>query len=330
MLSESLLILTAVAFAVVLFVTAASAIFALRGLRRSPLRSAAPTVLLAAVLHAVFQLAPPALEWRISHARAPLPARYHELQVAIPPDFAAADLHSDALFWWRRDLLARGVAGGVDVPRLVEGAFAIQIFALVVAVPRGLNVHSNSPPTGVLDDHCFPKCLLERWPVSSWTSQLQRALVQCTRLHRVAAASNGLLEVARTSADLVKGRRSGTIQGLLALEGGGALEGKLENLDVLYAAGLRLLGPTHFFDTDIGGSQSGVGRGGLTPFGRDVVARMKQLNMIVDVAHASDAVLEDLASIPDESRPCVVLSHAGVRAVCDSQRNIDDEHLRLL
>jgi membrane dipeptidase len=330
LLSERLLGALGLAFAIALLATVAAALLALRGLRRSPVRAASAAIALSIFLQLVFTRGPAALEWRVSHARAPLPERYMEMSALAPQNFVAADLHSDALFWWRRDLLARGVTGGVDVPRLREGAFAIQVFGIVVSVPRGLNVESNARPAGLLDDHVFTKALFERWPMAAWSSHLQRALVQCLRLHRVAAASDGQLRVARTSSDLTCSGSERGIAGLLALEGGSALEGNIENLNLLYAAGLRLLGPTHFFDTDVGGSQSGVEKGGLTPFGRSVVSRMKELGMIVDLAHSSDAIIEDLAEMPEDERPCVLLSHTGIRVVCESQRNIDDEHLRLM
>lgn len=168
--------------------------------------------------------------------------------------------------------------------------------------------------------------LLERWPAASWQGYLNRALVQCERLHRVAARSEGVLRVARVKEDLDAIR--GEVRALLALEGASALEGKVGNLDVLFRVGLRVLGVTHFFDTEMGGSMSGIDKGGLTKWGREVVERMVDLRMIVDVAHASDRVVEDLVAM--ESRPCVMLSHTGVRAICESQRNVDDEHMRMM
>jgi membrane dipeptidase len=338
LLQEAFLAVLAAAVSLALLALLPLAALALWDIRRHPLRAAAPVALAAVALQLFFVRAPAALEWRINHARAPLPARYAAYAAAAPPTFRAADLHCDALLWRRRDLLARGTAGHVDVPRLVEGAFAIQVFALVVSVPRGLNVVANAPPSSPLADHIFAKAVLERWPLRAWASQLQRALVQCARLHQVAAASGGRLVVARTAADLRRppagtdagGTAGGAVRGVLALEGAGALEGRLENVDVLFDAGLRVLGPTHFFDTEVGGSLSGVGKGGLSTFGRRVVARMKELHMTVDVAHASHAVIEDLAAMPQEGRPCVFLSHTGIRSVCESQRNVDDEHLRLV
>ena len=57
--------------------------------------------------------------------------------------------------------------------------------------------------------------------------------------------------------------------GLLSIEGAGALDGKMENLDVLYRAGYRMMSPSHFFDNDIGGSSAGVHKNSLTEKGRE-------------------------------------------------------------
>lgn len=329
LLMETLLSVSAALFIVFLLLSLLVAIFALRDIFKRPLRSALPITFLALALQAVFTYVPGALEWRVNHGRALLPERYNTLALDTPSSAVFTDLHTDALFWWRRDLLSRGDAGHVDVPRLLEGSVVIQVFALVIAAPRGLNVDSNGPPRSLADDHVFAKILIERWPISTWNSYLSRALVQCDRLHRVAAASEGRLIVAKKGEDL-REAAVGSVRGILALEGASALEGKLENVDVLFEAGLRVLGPSHFYDTELGGSQSGLEKGGLTLFGRRVVKRMKELKMIVDTAHSSDTVIEDLAALSGNERPCVMLSHTGIRSVCSSQRNVDDAHMRLM
>jgi microsomal dipeptidase-like Zn-dependent dipeptidase len=121
--------------------------------------------------------------------------------------------------------------------------------------------------------------------------------------------SDGRLSVVRVSEDIDE--PGDHTRGLLALEGASGLEnatglGSLASLHTLYKSGLRILGPTHFFDTCVGGSLSGVEKGGLSEFGFEVVATMKFLSMIVDVAHASVRVIADLASLPAESRTYVM------------------------
>ena len=86
-----------------------------------------------------------------------------------------------------------------------------------------------------------------------------------------------------------------------------------------------MMAPTHFFDTEIGGSAHGVSRSGLTPLGREWVARMEAKKMVIDLAHASPATLDDVLKIA--TRP-VVVSHTGVRGTCDNERNLSDAQLR--
>jgi microsomal dipeptidase-like Zn-dependent dipeptidase len=88
-----------------------------------------------------------------------------------------------------------------------------------------------------------------------------------------------------------------------------------------------MMSPSHFFDTDVGGSAHGIQKGGLTDFGRRVIQRMEELGMIVDLAHASLQTIDDVLTIA--TRPAVV-SHTGVRGVCNTVRNLSDEHLKAI
>lgn len=236
-----------------------------------------------------------------------------------------ADLHADTLLWGR-DLLARGSRGHVDLPRLREGNAGLQVFTVVTKVPRGLNVERNAPDSDMIKW----LALVGRWLSAARGSLKERALFQAARLHDAARRSNGQLVVVTTATDLsnfVARRRADPqpVAALLGVEGAQALEGDLGNLDALYDAGFRMIAPTHFFDTEIGGSASGVGKGGLTELGREFVRRMEARGMIVDLAHASPQTVDDVCLMA--TRP-VVVSHTGVRGACDNNRNLDDERLR--
>jgi microsomal dipeptidase-like Zn-dependent dipeptidase len=86
-----------------------------------------------------------------------------------------------------------------------------------------------------------------------------------------------------------------------------------------------MISPSHFFDTEIGGSAHGTTRGGLTALGRQMIRRMEEKGMLVDLAHASAKVIEEVAAMA--TRP-VVVSHTGVRGTCNNARNLDDGQLR--
>jgi microsomal dipeptidase-like Zn-dependent dipeptidase len=125
-------------------------------------------------------------------------------------------------------------------------------------------------------------------------------------------------------------RRAGDpaqVSALLAIEGLHALDGKLESVDTLYAAGFRMMGLTHFFDNEVAASAHGVTHAGLTPLGRQVVARMEALGIIVDLAHSSAQTVQEVLAMA--TRP-VVVSHTGVAATCPGPRNLTDDQLRAI
>ncbi len=117
------------------------------------------------------------------------------------------------------------------------------------------------------------------------------------------------------------------IAGILGTEGGHALDGDINNIDRLYDGGLRIMGLQHFFDNKLGGSLHGQSKAGLTDFGKQVVQLMEQKEMIVDVAHSSPAVIEDVLAMA--TRP-IVVSHTGLKGICDTPRNLTDEQVRAI
>jgi microsomal dipeptidase-like Zn-dependent dipeptidase len=235
------------------------------------------------------------------------------------------DLHADTLLWGR-DVLRKADRGHVDVPRMVEGNAAIQVFAASTKVPRHLNIESNDDRS----DDVTLVALAQGWPPRTWRSLTARAEYLAGRLHDAAARSDGRLSLVRSVADIDgflarRETRRDLVAGLLAIEGAHALDGDLANLDRLEAAGYRMVGLSHFFDTEFAGSAHGRVKGGLTAAGRELGGELERRRLIVDVAHASAATIDDVLGMA--TRP-VVASHTGVRAVADNARNLPDAQLR--
>ena len=115
------------------------------------------------------------------------------------------------------------------------------------------------------------------------------------------------------------------VAGFLGSEGAQPLEGRLQNLDDLYAAGFRMMAPTHFTDTAIAGAAAGMKKDGLTDLGRKWVLAMESHHMLIDLAHASPATLRDVTAMA--TRPLIV-SHTGVKGTCNNPRNLSDDELR--
>jgi len=239
-----------------------------------------------------------------------------------------ADLHADSLLW-DRDLLVHDTIGQVDIPRLIEGNVGLQVFSAVTRVPAGRNLQHN-PTDGF--DMITLLAIAERWPLRTWRSIKQRALYQAAKLQVFADRSAGRLVVIRSRADLERylsqrADKHAAVAGLLALEGAQVLEGDVRNVDELYAAGYRMLGLVHLFDNEVGGSAHGQQKQGLTGFGRAVVERAEALNMILDVAHTSPALFDEVLAMA--TRP-VVSSHTGVQGTCAGVRNLTDAQLRAI
>ena len=244
---------------------------------------------------------------------------------ALQKTLLVADLHADSLLWGR-NLLDRSRRGHVDIPRLLDANSGIQGFTVVSSVPWGLNIERNEDTSDMLRY----LAVLQGWPASALFSPKGRALYQAERMRKFVADSGGKLVLLRTRGDLaefLKKRAGGTraVAALLGTEGAQPLEGNLQNLDELFAAGYRMMSPSHFTDTAIGGSAAGAQQGGLTPLGREWVKAMEQRGMLIDGAHASPATLRDVTALA--TKPLVV-SHSGVKGTCDNHRNLTDDELR--
>jgi membrane dipeptidase len=235
------------------------------------------------------------------------------------------DLHSDTLMW-KRDMLDRANRGHMDVPRLQEGNVALQVFSSVTKTPKGQNYDANGADT----DNITLLTIAQMQPMRTWSSLLERSLWHSTKLDQAVTASQQRLQKVVTGSQLdtilfMRSKGEKRMGALLSIEGLQNLEGKATNLDKLYAAGFRMAGLTHFFDNELAGSMHGIKKGGLTPFGRDIVARMEAKGMIVDIAHCSQACVTEVLAM---ARRPVVSSHGGVQATCKVNRNLSDDHIR--
>ena len=235
-----------------------------------------------------------------------------------------ADMHCDALLW-KRDLLKKHEFGTVDIPRMLEANMGLQAFTIVTKSPKNRNFENNTDET----DQVTLPYILQRRPIKSWFNLTERAISQCDALHSFEEDSNGSFRVITSASDLkqyLTDRKTKKITaGFLGIEGMHALSGKLENVDKLYDSGVRMMAPTHFFDNKIGGSAHGVSKAGLTDFGKQVIKKMQEKNMIVDVSHGSPKLLDDIFKI--STKP-IVSSHTGVQGTCETVRNLSDEHLK--
>ena len=136
--------------------------------------------------------------------------------------------------------------------------------------------------------------------------------------------------VLATSADDIRRAASdGKIAALMGLEGGYAIDERLENVKRYYDLGVRYMSPAWSVSTSWAGSSGddiGATRG-LNQFGKDVVREMNRLGMMVDVSHVSDPTFWDIVQT---STAPVVATHSACRAIADVPRNLTDDMIRAL
>jgi membrane dipeptidase len=217
------------------------------------------------------------------------------------------DGHNDLLWELRTrvgyDLDRLDVAGPVselrtDLPRLRAGGVGAQFWS--VYVPSALPGHQAVTAT----------------------------LEQLDGFHRLVARYPADLGLALTAEDVVRVARSGRVASLAGMEGGHSIGESLGALRMMYALGARYLTLTHNDNTPWADSATDEpAHGGLTDFGRQVVAEMNRLGMLVDLSHVAPATMQ---AALDVTRAPVIFSHSSARALCDHPRNVPDEVLARL
>jgi len=196
------------------------------------------------------------------------------------------------------DMKARLPKTHTDIPRLVEGGVGGQFWS--VWVPPSLA--GDAAVTTVLEQVDLVHRMIERYP-----RRFQLAL---------------------TADDVDAAFKAGRIASLLGAEGGHSIGGSLGVLRVLYALGVRYMTLTH--NNNVGWADSATDvpdTGGLSDFGRVVVAEMNRLGMLVDLSHVAVSTMNhalDVAQAP------VIFSHSSARALTDNPRNVPDDVLTRL
>jgi membrane dipeptidase len=189
--------------------------------------------------------------------------------------------------------------GHVDLPRLREGGVAAQFFAFWT------------------------------WPTyvpGAERSCTQSVVAQLDALDEAIAKHPDQLTWARTGAEVRAAKAAGRIASLGGIEGGHALEGKLENIEMFARRGVRYLGPLHLWPNALGGTSRKPKRDdGLTDLGREVIRECERCGVIVDLAHINRRGFFEALAIATQP---VMVTHTGVAGVHAKWRNIDDEQIR--
>ena len=163
-----------------------------------------------------------------------------------------------------------------------------------------------------------------------WEQSYDAALKMIADGKKEFADNEDLIALATNYDEIMLNKAAGKMSAILTVEEGGVLNGKMAYLDELYRQGVRLITLTWNWENCIGFPNSPdaeLMKKGLKPFGFEVVERMNELGMIVDVSHLSDGGFWDVLKY---SKKPIVASHSNARALCGHQRNLTDEMIRAM
>jgi microsomal dipeptidase-like Zn-dependent dipeptidase len=234
------------------------------------------------------------------------------------------DLHCDALMW-RKDLTRRSNTGHLDFARMRDGNCAVQMFLTVTEIPRQISGDMIADKS----DRLTLLGVLDQWPLAAVRDQTERALYMGNKLRNSCERTGGEVRFIQTARELrctLDDRSSDPGIGavVLGLESSDATKYSIANIERLFAAGYRTSSLCHFTDTAFAASATGISKGGLKPLGRQAVSAMNALGMIVDLAHASQRVIEDVLT---HSIRCPIITHTGARAMSNDPKCQPDEIL---
>lgn len=202
------------------------------------------------------------------------------------------------------DMGARDTSGKIqtDIPRMKEGGLDAEFFSIYVAAKYAKE-----------------------------GGAARRALDMIDGVYEQVRRHPESLEMAYTVADIRRINRSGKIAALMGIEGGHSIEDSLSALRQFYKLGVRYMTLTHTNTNNWADSAGGISvqaeklHGGLSDFGKEVVAEMNRLGMMVDISHVGDETFWDVIEM---TKSPVIASHSSCRALTNVPRNLTDDMLR--
>ena len=196
------------------------------------------------------------------------------------------------------DFGARHTDGSVDIPRMRDGGMDAIFFSIWIP----------GTVTG--------------------PAAVQRALQQIAAVRETVARHPNDLALCTTAEEVRNAKAAKKIAALIGVEGGHMINDSLANLDKFYTLGVRYMTLTHTVNTGWADSSGDKpAHDGLTPFGKQVVAEMNKLGMMVDISHVADKTFYDVLAV---SQAPMIASHSSCRALCSAPRNMTDDMIKAL
>lgn len=198
------------------------------------------------------------------------------------------------------DIMARNADGHLDVPRMREGGLDAQFFSIWVEPEHYGTVGETA---------------------------VNRADIQIEAVRRLTLEHSEIWQLATTAEDIRRNASQGKLSALMGMEGGYAIDEKLENVEKYFALGVRYMSAAWSVSTSWAGSSNDeIGKTlGLTDFGKDVIREMNSLGMMVDVSHVSDLAFWDIVNT---TKKPIIASHSNARVLAKHPRNLTDDMIR--
>ncbi len=221
------------------------------------------------------------------------------------------------------------VDGHVDLPyQLRIKHFRLERQYLGIPVRSEGNFDYEKAKRGGLSAPFMSVYIPAEFQITGGAKILADSLIDMVR--GIAAAHPDKFALAMTPAQVQTNFKNGLISLPMGMENGAGLEDDLKNVRYFFDRGIRYVTLTHGKDNRIGDSSYDSTRTwkGLSPFGREVVAEMNRIGMLVDISHVSD---DTFFQVLELTKTPVIASHSSCRAFTPSfKRNLSDEQLRAL
>ncbi|WP_316859271.1 dipeptidase [uncultured Cohaesibacter sp.] len=242
------------------------------------------------------------------------------------------DGHNDFLLRFFRKTLTIDAAmngvetGQMDFPRARAGGFGGGFFALYVPTDLGGAIAGSYE-----DKMDQPTYDIPLPPGIAWDDAIKVILSEVATFKKLEKA--GFLTGCTSTGEIEAAFERGEIAAILHMEGAEAIDENFETLEVLYAAGLRSIGPVWSRPTIFGHGvpfrypSTGDTGPGLTDLGKKLVSECNRLGVMLDVSHLNEKGFDDLAAITDAP---IVATHSNAYAICPHARNLTDRQLSII
>lgn len=210
------------------------------------------------------------------------------------------DLHCDTI-----DGLVRGKSNDlrknelmVDLEKMQKGNSLAQTFALFVDISENKDPYKH-----------FTKLY------NKFSEELEK--------------NKDIIELATSYKEIIENEKNNKMSAILSIEEGAVLEGKISRLEEVHKKGVRMITLTWNHENEIGYPNFEYKHKdkGLKPFGIELISKMNELGVLIDVSHLSDGGFYDVAKY---SKKPFIATHSNARAITNHSRNLTDDMIKIL